>query len=51
MAIEIVATAGFIKDLKAISKKHKSISVDMAVLSAQLKENPTMGTHLGEGIY
>lgn len=51
MSITVIPTVGFVKELKRISKKYKSILSDIAKLSAQLKENPTMGTDLGQNIY
>jgi mRNA-degrading endonuclease RelE of RelBE toxin-antitoxin system len=51
MSITVIPTVGFVKDLKRISKKYKGILLDIANLSAQLKENPTMGTDLGQNIY
>jgi len=51
MAIIVVPTEGFIKDLKQISKKHKSILLDIAKLSTELKLNPTMGADLGQNVY
>ena len=51
MAVTIVPTDNFIKELKRLSKKHRGILSDIASLSAQLKENPTMGTDLGQNVY
>lgn len=51
MAITIVPTDNFIKELKRLSKKHRGILSDIASLSARLKENPTMGTDLGQNVY
>jgi mRNA-degrading endonuclease RelE of RelBE toxin-antitoxin system len=51
MAIIVVPTEEFIKDLKQISKKHKSILLDIAKLSTELKLNPTMGADLGQNVY
>lgn len=51
MAIEVIPTSDFVKGLKAISKKHKSVLHDIAALSIELKKNPTTGTDLGQGIY
>jgi mRNA-degrading endonuclease RelE of RelBE toxin-antitoxin system len=51
MSFKVVPTDGFIKDLKQISKKYKGIIADVAKLSEQLKENPTMGTDLGQNIF
>ena len=51
MNVTVIPTVSFVKDLKRISKKYKGILSDIAKLSAQLKENPTMGTDLGQNIY
>ena len=51
MAILVVPTDDFVKELRRISKKHKTILADIAKLSAQLKENPAMGTELGHNFY
>jgi mRNA-degrading endonuclease RelE of RelBE toxin-antitoxin system len=47
----VVPTDGFTKELKRLSKKHRSILSDIAELSVKLKENPAMGTNLGQNIY
>ncbi|TZF82515.1 hypothetical protein FW774_13470 [Pedobacter sp. BS3] len=51
MAILVVPTDDFVKELKRIAKKQKSILSDIAKLSAQLKKNPTMGIELGHNFY
>jgi mRNA-degrading endonuclease RelE of RelBE toxin-antitoxin system len=51
MAFRIVPTEDFVKSLKQISKNHQGIFADIAKLSIQLKENPTMGTDLGHNLY
>ncbi len=51
MAINVYPTSGFKKELKRISKKHRGILADIANLSAQLKENPTLGVDLGQNVY
>lgn len=51
MAIEVIPTADFTKDLKDIAKKHKGISADILKLSKELKENPCIGTDLGNNLY
>ena len=47
MVISVLTTDDFVKELKRISKKHKGILADIADLSAQLKQDPTIGTSLG----
>ena len=51
MGILIVTTGDFVKELKRIAKKQKSVLSDIAKLSARLKENPTMGVELGHSFY
>jgi hypothetical protein len=51
MGIIVVPTDGFTKALKHIAKKHSGILADIALLSKNLKETPTMGTDLGQNIY
>ena len=51
MAILVVPTDDFVKELKRISKKQKSVLSDIGKLSAQLKETPTMGIELGHNFY
>lgn len=47
----IYYTPEFEKQLKRLSKKHKSLSKDLAVLVKQLEENPVTGTPLGNNCY
>jgi len=51
VAITVIPTDGFIKELKRISKKHPGILSDITKLSAKLKENPATGTDLGHNVY
>lgn len=51
MALKVIPTEDFVKGLKRISEKHLGIKSDIANLSAALKENPTMGTDLGQHVY
>jgi len=51
MALVVVPTEDFVRGLKQISKKYKGIFADIAKLSMQLKENPVMGTPLGQNLY
>ena len=51
MAISVIPTDDFVKELKRLAKKHPHIIPDIAALSAQLKENPKMGTDLGQNVY
>ena len=51
MGIEVKPTDEFVKELKRIAKKHKSILSDIADISRQLKENPKLGVDLGQNFY
>ncbi len=51
MAIIVIPTSDFVKELKRIAKKQKGILADITKLSEQLKENPLMGTDLGHNFY
>lgn len=51
MAFEVVLTPDFKKELKQIAKKHKQLLKDIADLIDKLKENPTMGSDLGQHVY
>ncbi len=51
MNVVVIPTDDFVKELKRISKKQKSILTDIASLSTELKGNPTMGTNLGQNFY
>jgi mRNA-degrading endonuclease RelE of RelBE toxin-antitoxin system len=47
----IYYTPEFEKQLKRLSKKHKSLNRDIAALVKQLEETPTSGTPLGNNCY
>lgn len=49
MNVQISYHRQFIKDLKRLAKKYKSLREDFAGLLASLEENPLMGTDLGNG--
>ena len=51
MKFNIYYTPEFEKQLKRLSKKHKSLSRDLALLVEQLQESPTIGTPLGNNCY
>ena len=51
MGITVKPTDDFVRELKRISKKHKSILSDIAEISRQLKDNPRLGTDLGQNFY
>jgi mRNA-degrading endonuclease RelE of RelBE toxin-antitoxin system len=51
MGIVVKPTDDFVKELKRIAKKHRGILADIADISLQLKENPRLGTDLGQNFY
>ena len=51
MNYKITPTDNFIKEVKKIAKKHRSIKKDLEKLRESLVENPTSGTHLGNNAY
>lgn len=50
MNFEINITPGFLKSLKALAKRHKSIKQDFASFAKSLKENPFQGVELMPGL-
>ena len=51
MKYKVIPTPEFIKNLKALKKRYKSIKKDVLLLSEKLEENPKIGTCLGNNIY
>lgn len=51
MSYNIIPTDNFSREVKKLAKKHQSIKNDLIALGKALIENPTKGTHLGNGIY
>jgi len=51
MKYRVIPTPEFIKNLKALSKKYKSIKKDILNLSNKLENNPTLGTNLGNNTF
>ncbi|WP_396211770.1 type II toxin-antitoxin system RelE/ParE family toxin [Flavobacterium sp.] len=49
MKFEFVETSIFEKELKRLSKKHKSIKEDIRNLMNTIEENPDIGVDLGNG--
>ena len=49
MKFEFVETSIFEKELKRLSKKHKSIEEDIRNLMNTIEENPDIGVDLGNG--
>ena len=51
MKYKVIPTPEFIKNLKSLYKKYKSVKKDVLDLSYKLEENPKLGTSLGQNIY
>lgn len=51
MSFKIETTPRFDKDVKKLNKRFPKLKTDLTKLVAELKNNPTMGTDLGENIY
>lgn len=51
MSYNIIPTDNFNREAKKIAKKHRSLKSDLIDLRKELLENPTKGTHLGNGVY
>ncbi|WP_417609283.1 type II toxin-antitoxin system RelE/ParE family toxin [Owenweeksia hongkongensis] len=51
MSYEILITPNFKREFKRLAKKYSSLKNDLSKLIADLKANPTTGTHLGNNIY
>ena len=50
MNYQFNAALPFVKELKKLSKKYKSLAKDIQQLADQYIENPNLGTSLGDGI-
>ena len=50
MRFEFIGTAVFAKELKRLSKKHKSLKKDVALLEKEIAKNPNIGVNLGSGL-
>ena len=50
MNCNITVSPQFIKELKRLSKRYKSIKEDVKILGNSLRENPLQGTDLGKGL-
>ena len=48
MSCRITVTPDFLRELKHLAKKYKSIKQDVANLGADLRANPNLGTDLGQ---
>src|SRR5437773_2357362 len=51
MSYKIIATDLFDREVKQLSKKYRSLKSDLIRLGDQLKENPGLGTSLGNDCY
>jgi len=51
MNYNIIPTDNFIKEVKKLAKKYRSIKKDLEKLRKSLVEDPTLGTHLGNNAY
>lgn len=50
MSFEVTATPDFLKSLKPLSKKYRSLKHDIAVFLKSLETNPFQGDELSPGI-
>ena len=50
MKYEFYSTQEFIKELKALSKKYKSLKDDLKKLQEEFVANPNLGISLGDGL-
>lgn len=51
MKFKIIPTGKFLKEIKKLTKKYKTIKKDIDELSNLLQENPRAGIDLGRGLY
>ncbi|MBR3783275.1 MAG: type II toxin-antitoxin system RelE/ParE family toxin [Bacteroidales bacterium] len=50
MSCEIVTSLDFLRELKRLSKRYRSIKQDVENLGKEIAANPTLGTDMGDGI-
>ena len=50
MSCRIFTFPSFVRELKHLAKRYKSIKEDLRSLANELKENPRMGSDLGNGL-
>ena len=48
--IDVIATEYFLRELKQLAKRHRSIKADVRKLEDRLKENPLEGTDIGRNM-
>ncbi len=51
MSFNVIATDPYVRKLKKLSKKYRSLKSDLAPIIEKLAENPTIGTLLGNACY
>jgi mRNA-degrading endonuclease RelE of RelBE toxin-antitoxin system len=51
VSFKIETTPRFEKDVKKLCKRFPKLKEDLTQLIVELKNNPTMGTHLGNNVY
>ena len=51
MNCNIIATKGFVKQIKRLAKRYQSIKDDVSALALELTNNPFAGISLGHNIY
>ena len=51
MKYSVIASEKFKKEFKRLSKKYPSLKAELLELNAELEENPTHGTPLGNNTY
>ena len=51
MSFEVKLSPGFLKDVKTLLKKYRSLKSDLEVLITSLEANPTQGDALGRSCY
>lgn len=51
MNFEVNLSKGFLRDIKPLTKKYRSLADDLEILIDSLELNPTQGTPLGKSCY
>ncbi|MBS1939319.1 MAG: hypothetical protein JST38_00365 [Bacteroidetes bacterium] len=51
MSFEVVPIPEFVKELKRLAKKYRSLKVEMDALGDELAKHPHMGTPIGNDCY
>ncbi|MCU0339611.1 MAG: type II toxin-antitoxin system RelE/ParE family toxin [Spirosomaceae bacterium] len=51
MSYNVIVSPNFDRELKRLSKKYKSLKIEVMALGEQLSDNPTMGTPIGRDCY